>query len=366
MTAGISRVTLPQEFYDITSAQLLKQPEPEYLYAQLVKSAIMTDLGLDIASVNGRNIPDSGAPYSSAQEDRLDLESNQIAMETFGARVDFSKAASDVVRINRPVYTDSTYTLASRTISSGHTISTNAIVPDSEQVMIKLERIGGPYNNSIADIAPYGIEAFYSQMGVHRASDIVGKHLQRDFDKTIDSVARSMLDDGSTAVYPSGMTAVTDATAKGQFPLTYAQITRAARTMDDAKLPKYGTGRRILVVTPTGKRQLKDDPQFARYAEFHRDKNPLFPGWFATCDDFDVFVSNTLTQSDNASSIEIHYAHAFAPGVLGIGMGRPPEVRPSSDDNYGETLRLIWLADLGFKLLDSRFVVSVRYTEDEA
>jgi hypothetical protein len=200
---------------------------------------------------------------------------------------------------------------------------------------------------------------------VHSAISVTKLHLQRDFDKTIDTIVRDCLDDASAAVYPDGMTAVNDATSAGQFPLTYNQITRVAKKMDEANLPKFSTGRRAMVVTPTGKRQLKDDAQFARYAEFHREKNPLFPGWFATCDDFDMFSSNTLYEHDNTSSIEIHYGHAFAPGVLGAGMGRKPAVRASTDTNYGELIRLIWLADLGFKLFDNRFVVSVRYSEDE-
>ena len=36
---AITRATLPAEFYDRTSAMMLIQPEPQYLYAQLVYMA---------------------------------------------------------------------------------------------------------------------------------------------------------------------------------------------------------------------------------------------------------------------------------------------------------------------------------------
>ena len=36
----ISRASLPEEFFDITSAMLLIQPEPQYMYAQMWKSAL--------------------------------------------------------------------------------------------------------------------------------------------------------------------------------------------------------------------------------------------------------------------------------------------------------------------------------------
>ena len=172
------------------------------------------------------------------------------------------------------------------------------------------------------------------------------------------------MDEATTAVYPEGMTAVNDPTLTGQFPLDYETISRTERVMDDAHLPTLSDGKRILVVTPTGKKQLKDDPQFAHYAEAHKEISPMFPGYFTTCSGFHCCVNNMLAQTDNSSSVEVHYGHAIAPGALGIGMGRPPRVRNSTDDNYGESQKLIWIADHGFKLLDESFVVSVRHTED--
>jgi hypothetical protein len=73
-----------------------------------------------------------------------------------------------------------------------------------------------------------------------------------------------------------------------------------------------------------------------------------------------IFQSMTLNQAVNGSSIPVHKGHLLAPGALLGGMGAPPRVAPSTDDNYGEVAKVIWVAYLGFGLADSRFSISVR------
>jgi hypothetical protein len=162
------------------------------------------------------------------------------------------------------------------------------------------------------------------------------------------------------------MTTANDATAKAMFPLTYEQIGRVAKSQDEANLPTLGDGRRIMVVTPTGRKFIKDDPQFARYAEFQKEFNPLFPGWFASTPEYHFFQSNTLSITANTAStpINIHYGHAIAPGAFLGGRGKTVGVKAASDDNYGETAKVIWLAYLALGLADNRFVTRVAYTED--
>jgi len=201
-------------------------------------------------------------------------------------------------------------------------------------------------------------------MGVHNLADFVGTHLGRDFDKTLDSFWVTLADNASTTVYPLGITADNDITAKGMAPFTYEQQSRVSKIQDEANLPTLGDGRRIMVVTPTGKKQLKDDPQFARYCEFHKEINPLFPGWFGSTAEYHYFMSNTLTKSSNSSSVNVHKAHAIAPGVFLGGVGKTIGVRAASDDNYGETAKVIWLAYLALGLADNRFVTKVAYGED--
>lgn len=361
-----SRVTLPEEFYDITSAQLLVQPEPQYAYAQLMLSAISQDLNVPDAlglQLENRQISGVPVPYKSAEEDRLEL-AKQLPSEVFATKVDFMGGPGHTMRFNRPRFTNSTYTEASRVIGTASSISTSPIEVQSEQVALTVKRYAGPYG--AAAVQPYAIDAFDAQMGVHSLAKLIGTHLKRDFHRWIDAVWVSLFDLASSTIYPNGFAADNDITAKGQAPLTYEQISRTSRAQDEANLPTFSNGKRLLVVSPTGKKQLKDDPQFARYAEFHREMNPLFPGYFASLPEYELAVSTTLSQPANGSSVKVHRAHAIAPGVGLSGMGAPPAVVAATDDNYGQQAKVIWLAFMAFGLADNRFVTSVRYSEDNA
>lgn len=361
----ISTVSLPQEFYDVTSSMLLRQPEPQYLYSKFLLSALAAELqvpdslGLQIAD---RAISGQGADYSTLEDNQL-LLGDPISSELFAAKVDFNGVPGTTMRFNRPKFTDSTYTMESRTINSTDTISTTSISVDSEQVPLTLKRFAGPHSGS--SVAPLGVDRFSAKLGVHNLVKIAKLHLVRDWYKSLDSFVRQNLDLASTTVYPQGMTADNDATTKGSFMLDYETISRTARSMDEANLPTLPDGRRILVVSPTGYNQLKQDPAWRQYAEFHQGINPLFTGSYCkSLPEFHVFKSNTLTKATNSSSVKVHYGHAIAPGALGVGMGEAPRVAPNTNDNYGEKAVVVWIAYLALGLLDSRFVYSVRHTED--
>lgn len=355
------RASLPEEFYDKTSDMLLVKPEPQYLYAQMWLGAM--GLSLQAPAALGLNLPDRqiggvGADYSAAERDRLIL-ANPMMAEVISAKVDFNAAPGSTIRINRPVFANTTYTEASRKIALGSTISTTAITVGSEQTNLTLFRYGGPYDSTNSRVAPYAIEAFDANMGVHNAAKMHGTHLVRDCHKFIEAVNVSLLDLG-TAIYPEGMTAVNDPTSAGTFPLTYEQVARTEATMDAANLPTFSDGFRALVLTPTQLLQLKLDPMYQRAAMVHPQYSILFPGYVASVGKFHIFKSTTLNVTNNSSSVPIHYGHAIAPGALLAGMGRRLRVMPASDDNFGETVKVLWLGDLAFGLSDNTFVYSVR------
>jgi hypothetical protein len=356
-----SRFELPAEFYDRTSDVLLAQPEPQYLYAQMwlgaMRASLTTpdQLGMPVRPVGG-----VGAAYSSEDLSRLTL-TNPMMAEVIAAKIDFNAGPGNSIRINRPQYANTTYTQASRLVTGGTSISTTAITVGSQQTSLTLYRFGGPYDSDNSRIAPYPIESFDANMGVHNISQLVGTQLKRDCHRFIDAVNVVLLDTASTAVYPDGMTAVTDATYTGHYPMTLEQVTRAEETADTANLPTFGDGYRALVLTPTQVRQLKNDPAYQRQAQVHPEYNVLFPGQYqADYGKLHIFKSTTLTTTANASSIAIHYGHLIAPGALLAGMGRPLRVVAASDDNYGETAKVIWLGDLAFGLANNTFCISVR------
>jgi hypothetical protein len=360
----LSRIANPEEFYDIASAQLLVQPEPKYVYARMYLDALGQSLGVPSEiGVAGRQTGGQGAPYSTLDQQQLEL-SKTLPQGLFAAKVDFKGAPGHTMRFNRPSFTDTTYTQAAREIKTNQTISVVPVDVGSEQVALTIQRFGGPYDQTNGRIAPYALDNFDAQMGVHNLAQIAGLQLQRDFTKTLDSFWVALADLAANIVYPEGMTADNDATAKGQFPLTYEQINRTSRKMDEASLPTLPDGRRIMVLTPAGRKQIKDDPQFAKYAAFFKEVNPLFPGYFASTPEFHFFWSNTLTKSANTSSVNVHRGHAISPGAFLGGMGQSPMVRSATDDNYGMTPKIIWTGDFALGLADNRFIYSVRYGED--
>ncbi len=361
----ISRDQLPEEFFDRTSAQLLTQPVPMFLYARLMLRAMNIQLSPPgMLGVPGRDIGGQGAPYTDPQNDALML-SDDLATDLFAVKANFDGEPGHTIRFNRPKYASTTYTQASREIGVNQTISTVAIEAGSEQAPLTIKRFAGPYDSVNSRVAPYGLDAFDASMGVHDLVKFVGSHIKYDFHKTLDSFWVTLADLASTTVRPAGMAADNDATAKAQFPLTYEQISRTSKSQDEANLPTLGDGRRVLVVSPTGKKFLKDDPQFARYAEYHAEKNPLIgPGWFASLPEYHCFQSTTLTSTANSSSIAIHSGHAIAPGAFMAGRGKTVKVAPSTDDNYGESAKVVWLAYLALGLADNRFVTKVNYAED--
>lgn len=353
--ASYSRVEVPEHFFDLTSDMLLVQPEPQYLYADFFLGALSASLATPgEIGLPGRSVSGAGAAYAPAERDRLMLMGSSLPGELVAAKVDFSGMPGNTLRINRPKFTDSTYTELSRRIPSGTTIGTTGIVPKSEQTNLTLFRYGGPSDGT--NVAPYPIEAFDSQMGIFKAASFIGTHLKRDFHKFCDAVPRALLDLASATDYPEGMTADNDATTAGSFPMTYEQISRVEKNMDDANLPTLSDGFRCLVLHPTQLNQLRNDRQYERAAETFPQYSILFPQYVASVNKFHIFKSTTLTTASNSSSVTIYRGHAIAPGALMAGMGRRPRVAPNTNDNYGETVLAIWLADLAFGLADNRFV----------
>lgn len=363
----VSRVSVPQEFYDKTNDMLLVQPEPQYLYAQLWLSAMAASLSMPSEmGAAGRGIGGVGADYGNpAERDRLML-SDPLVTSLIAAKVDFTAAPGSTMRINRPAYANTTYTELSRRIPTGSSVSLTPIGVQSEQTNLTVYRYGGPYDQTNTRVAPIGIEAFDANMGVHKLTQIVGNTLVRDCHRFVDAVQVSLLDLASTVVYPEGMTADNDATAKGSFPFTYEMLIRAERKADDANLPTFPDGFRLAVLTPTQVAQLGIDPLYVKNAAFHPVYNNLFPQYVKSVSKTHIFKSTTLTLASNSSSVNINYGHYMAPGTLLGGLGRRPRVMAANEDNYGETAKVVWLADFAFGLADNRFVLSLRSSEDAA
>lgn len=368
----VNRLTIPEEFYDITSSKVLRAPEPQFLHAVLWKMAFKTGLerkagGLGL--MDGRLAGGSGDAFPEAQAFQ-----NQLSDPIFGGAFmvvpNTEAKVGHTVRMNRPRFTDTTYDAGTREVTRT-TISTVPVNIGSEQVALTIKQFGGPYDQLNSRVAPYGIDAFDASRAVHDLGDEVGTHLQRDFDKTIDYIVGSLLDtaDSANIIWPSVAISTDDGIATaGSGPLSYNMLIRGVEALENAKAPKFGNGNYATVITPTGKRNLAEDDEWQRLSQFSPPKNPLLSAdYYRSIGGADVFVSQTLRSTNNSSSVPVYKNQMFGPGAAGgivvpvAGQGAAgPRIAPSTDDNFGLVAKVIWLLEGGFQTFDSRFIASLR------
>lgn len=361
----INRASIPSEFFDITSAKMLRQPQPQRILAQMWKIALAASAPSVPSApglMPGRGVAAGGAPVMSLDEQRLMFQD-----PTFGAAIvnvtEVGKRPGQTVRLNRPVFATTTYTEAVRIIPSGTQISTTPIDISAEQVPVTLKRFGGPYDQANSRVAPFGLDAFDASMSIHALGELVGVHMHNDFDAFINAVMLVLLYTASTTIYPEGFAATNDFTVAEGGNLDFNTLSRVERDLDEKSIPVFSNGRRAALVTAKQTQNLKDDPQFTRYAEFHPPVNPILSqSYYKTIGGLDLFKTETLSKATNSSSIAVHRGVAFGPGVLGSGLGGMPRVAFSTDDNYGEDAKLIWLLYGAFTCLDNRFSTQFQTT----
>lgn len=370
----INRTNLSEEFFDITTSKVLRAPEPQYLHAVLWKMAFNMGLqrkagGIGLAA--GRLAGGAGAPYPEASEFQMQL-SDPIMGDAFMVIPDTTAKVGHTVRINRPRFGDTTYTEVSREITRT-TISTTPVNIGSEQVALTIKQFGGPYDQANSRVAPFGLDSFDASRAVHDLGDEVGTHMQRDFDKTIDSFIGALLDqaDAANIVWPSEQMTTDDSLTAGAGAFSYSMILRGIEKLEVAKAPKFPDGSYCAVIGPTDKRQLAEDDEFQRASsgsEAGSIKNPLLnASFYKKVNGCNIFVSQTLRSVNNAGSVPVRRNQMFGPGAVG-GMVVPvagqgavgPRVLSSTDDNFGLVAKVLWALEGGHTTFDNRFIASLR------
>jgi hypothetical protein len=353
----MGRIDIPANFYDKTSDLLLVQPTPQFLYARLFLGALRASLAPpDLVGLPFRPVQSAGAQYTDLEKNQLAL-SNPVMTSLITGETNFQGLPGSTIRFNRPVFTQTTYTETGRRLN-GVSISTTPVKPQSEQNSLTLFLYGGPYDSANSRVAPYGIDAFQAQMGVHKLSQIVGANLQYDCHHFLDSVFVALGNLGSTTVYPDQIS-TDDGMTSRSFPLTLEQVLRAEATADSNNLPTFPDGFRVFVGTPVQIEQLGLDPAYRQSGQFFPEYNALFPQYVKSVSKLHIFRSSTLSIDNNTPTIPIHKGHLLCPGVFLGGMGRALRVAAASDDNYGETAKVVWLGDMAFGLSDDRLVLGV-------
>ena len=372
----INRASLSEEFYDRTSAMVLVQPDPQYVFALLAKMALGAAMMVaptgPIGITPQRAIGSTGLGYTLPGADRLNLASMdpQVGQAILSVAELGTPQVGHTVRINRPRYGSGGFTLASREITSGASISTVAIDLQSEQVSVTLKRYGGPYDATNSNVAPFALDRFDASRSVHTIVGIVGLHMQRDFDRWLDNVISTLLSAGSTTLWPQGFSADNSSQVAGDMPLDIDMLFRGYETLKLANIPMFPNGRYRAFISPTGARQLKGDPQAAQYIRYDTGgANPVTApggmpnaGYLGQITGVDIFESTTLVSALNAQSVPVTTNLMIGPGMAAMGAGQLPRVAASTDDNYGEHAKLVWLAYLGFNLADARFGIQMHTT----
>lgn len=364
--AFIGRASVPQEFIDFHSAKLLRQPTPQFFHAGMAMNAMrlataqIGKLGLPIP---GRTFGGEGMPYANLQEMMVKLSPEPDAV--YGKAIMVvpelgKRGQGHSVKINRPKFTNTTATKAARRLPSGAQISKSGLAVGSEQVIVTIERYGGPYSDTNSAVQPFAIDRFDANKMQHDPASFTQLHLDYDFHLWLDTVNVQLFDLGA-AVYPDGMTADNDSTVAGDYPMSFDYLTKVEANMRAANIPTFENGRYMFVATVRQMQQLRVDGAYQRLAVFNEDINPVLKkSYRGTVGNLDIFESTTLTTSLNASNVSIQYGQCFGPESVGWAIDEMPRVATDSDDNFGETAKLVWLFYAASEVLDSRFQRSCR------
>lgn len=370
---SLNRMTMPSEFQDRISEVVLRQPEPEYFGARVLfmasAQAEVQRTGVKYAGPGrAEGIGEMGAAYPGLMDMALVLN-DKVRGEAIVVSDELAKGKSGTtILFNRPRFTNTTYTRASRLLLQGAPVSTTAIDVAGEQVSLTIEEIAGPYDTGNSRVAPYAIDRFDAEHSAHRMAETVGMHLQRDRMRYVDSRISTMLQAVTgTKIFPSdpsfGQTVVATAFAGstgGMRTLDFDTVVRGEQKLVEASIPKFSNGTYWFVVDALGAQQLRNDPSVQKQAVFDPGLNPLRNSFIARIGNVEVYQSTTLpTDTTTVSGDTIHTGCMFGPGMIGYASGGPVMVDMSSDDDFNRSVKVIWHVYEALDFLDSSFGVPI-------
>lgn len=300
---------LTQEFVDILTAEMLIEPDVQFVFSQYCKT--ITEVGTQ---------------------------------------------PGKTILIDRYPFLGGTMSEAARALTEGTAIvNTTPLAVTANQVSVTVKEYAGPHNGSSA-VVPLGVSEFLKKRAKHDVVGIVGSLLRRDKDAVMDAICRDLY---------LAVTNVTTAegTAEGSIlagkPMTTSTLAEIKYQLDARNAPRFANGNYVLILSPKDEKDLLLDAGYREAARYSTDR--LFRGEIAQYMGFSVVRSNNLPTKGvgAASAVTGYQSVAFGPDACGQGIGMAPEVRQSTDNDYGRQDLVIWLMHAGFKLLDARFVQRV-------
>lgn len=373
MASSASRIVLPSEFYDRTSEIVLRTPADEFLYSKLVYAASakaeLARLGPDAFQGNRGPNGAAGAPYPDFSSFQDLLSNDPVRSDAVMVSEELGKGVGHTIRFNRPIFAGGGYTQAERAFSGN--LSQTAIGLSDEQVAITIQKFAGPFAASGSAPQPYSISRMDAQRSVHSLAGRVGAALAYDRSAFLDSVFATHFDGASTVLYPgdSSNLLASDAAAwpvvpsGSSRPMDLECLLRMEEALHNAKIPRFANGRYICFLTPKQMRQLLSDPQYQRQSALLPEKNLLAPGGMGAlvvAGSIEVNMCRTnVVDASTVAGVSINHAVMFGPQAVGYAPGEEGvRVAQAAEDNYGEDIKVMWIAYEGSALLNNLFVVA--------
>lgn len=298
--------TLTQEFIDKLSGELLLEPDTAYVFEQFASK--QNDLGVP----KGKTI-----------------------------------------LFNRYPWLGGTMSESARALTQGTKVDTTSpMAVTANQVSATVKEYAGPHDGS--NVVPLGISEFLAKRAEHDVIEQVGKLLRRDKDAVHDAILRDLYLAVSNVTTADGTAEGSITAGKAMTTDTLAEI---KYQLDARNAPKFADGSYGLVINPKANANLLVDAGFreaVRYAAADR----LFRGEVGQYLGFRILVSNNMPTKavGSAGGVTGYQSVAFGPDAVGAGHGLMPEVRHSTDNDFGRQDLVIWLCHAAYATLDARFV----------
>lgn len=384
--AVIGRASLPTNYEDfassVTSALVLPQPEPQYVFAHWAMSGRLALAALNAGATSVQqyvSMVGGGAPIPP------DLDRMARVADSYPGFVQaidqFGLGRGDTIKFQRPVFASGGLTKAARELTTNATISTTGTVVQAEEVPVTLKEYHGPDRDG-SGVKPYAIWGFDAKFRANKLqlTSITTQHLRRDYIAWLDTVIRDEFLQSSNVTFPTGIANAAAFVAGGNAKFTLEQFFRARKALSDREWMRFPNGRYVCLVPTSFNTDMLEDLDYQEMSKFHADGRNLLYGYIGSVQDIDFFECTTTAQysddggtdiaaiegSSVGAGVTLQEAILVGPGAVGFGTAAPdpegvlgPVARFADDTNYGTVAKVIWYALHAFQMLDDRGVQRV-------
>lgn len=374
MAGSISRGTLPQNFLDsVTADIMLPTPEPQYLFARMALAGRLSLAAIDAGAPTAQQFI-TMAGGGTQQDPGLEMLARSA--DIYGGALtvvdQFGLGRGDTIKFPRDIFEGGGYDEASRRLTTDKVISTTGQNIKNEEVPLILEEFHGPYNTAAGAVLPYAIREFDAKYRANKfqLASKVTRHLRRDYVKWLDRVVRAQFLKAGNVTLPSGVANAAAFVPGANSNISLEQVFAARKTLTDREWQPFANGRYVCIVPTSFNTQMLQDPDYRELSKQHADGRNLIFGFLGSIQDIDFFECTTLAQySDNGgddiaavegstvgAGVVLNEAILMGPGAVGFGTATQPECRWADDTNYGTVAKCIWYALHAFGMLDDRGV----------